>query len=176
MHSPSAYLSKSCALSLATAILVSFDSPCVSTIISQASDRWRQRKRDTEKFLLAFPLTNYVWNIDLHNAQIRRIWKGYRDGEHYLAIDSIDLPILVLQLGSHVESHISQIADHCVHLTHILLHLIFTSIVRYSKTTTSARCIDFPNQMFRRESLTVRCSRLAVRDHCDRPWLFVVGC
>lgn len=47
-----------------------------------------------------------------------------------LAIDPVDLPILILQLAAHVDRHVSQIADHRVHLAHVLLHLRFTSVVR----------------------------------------------
>lgn len=48
----------------------------------------------------------------------------------YLAIDSVDLSVLVLQLGAHIERHVSQITDHRVHLAHVLLHLIFPGVVR----------------------------------------------
>lgn len=47
----------------------------------------------------------------------------------HLAINPVDLPILILQFAAHVDRHVSQITDHCVHLTHILFHLSFTGIV-----------------------------------------------
>lgn len=74
MHPP-AYLSKSWALSLATAILVSLDSPCfvfwLKNNNSQASDRWRQRKRH-RKFRLVFFLLqlNEVSPVALHKSHI----------------------------------------------------------------------------------------------------------
>lgn len=47
-----------------------------------------------------------------------------------LAIDPVDLPILVLELAPHVKSHIPQIANHCVHLAHVVLHLRLARVVR----------------------------------------------
>lgn len=55
---------------------------------------------------------------------------GTRVVPPHLAIDPVDLPILILQLAAHVDRHVSQIADHRVHLAHVLLHLCFTSVVR----------------------------------------------
>lgn len=52
-----------------------------------------------------------------------------RDSLSHLAIDPVDLPSLILQLATHIDRHVSQIADHRVHLTHVLLHLRFTGIV-----------------------------------------------
>lgn len=47
-----------------------------------------------------------------------------------LAIDPVDLPILILELAAHVDRHVSQIADHRVHLAHVVLHLPFARVVR----------------------------------------------
>jgi len=48
----------------------------------------------------------------------------------HLAIDPVDLPILILELAAHVNRHVPQIANHRVHLAHILLHLILARVVR----------------------------------------------
>lgn len=57
----------------------------------------------------------------------------------HLAIDPVDLPILILQLATHIDRHVSQITDHRVHLAHILLHLRFTGIVRDLGDITALR-------------------------------------
>lgn len=56
-----------------------------------------------------------------------------------LAIDPVDLPILILQLATHIDRHVSQITDHRVHLAHILLHLRLTGIVRDLGDITALR-------------------------------------
>lgn len=48
----------------------------------------------------------------------------------YLLVDSIELLILGANFTAHIDSHISQIADHCAHLSHIFFHLIFSSVFR----------------------------------------------
>lgn len=48
----------------------------------------------------------------------------------HLAIDPVDLPVLVLELAAHVDRHVPQIADHRVHLAHIFLHLRLAGVVR----------------------------------------------
>lgn len=48
----------------------------------------------------------------------------------HLAIDPVDLPVLVLELAAHVERHIPQIADHRVHLAHVLLHFPLARVIR----------------------------------------------
>lgn len=55
-----------------------------------------------------------------------RVQKG-----RYLAVDAVDLTVLVLELGAHVECHIAQVADHSVHLAHVLFHLVLACIIRY---------------------------------------------
>lgn len=47
----------------------------------------------------------------------------------HLAIDPVDLPILILELAAHVDRHVPQIADHRVHLAHVLLHLALARVV-----------------------------------------------
>lgn len=47
----------------------------------------------------------------------------------HLEVDPVDLTVLVLQLRSHVQSHISEIAYHCIHLTHVLLHFSFPCVI-----------------------------------------------
>lgn len=47
----------------------------------------------------------------------------------HLLVYSVDLSILRLNLASHVDGHIAQIADHCRHLTHIILHLFLSIVV-----------------------------------------------
>lgn len=47
----------------------------------------------------------------------------------HLAIDPVDLPILVLELAAHVDRHVPQVADHRVHLAHVLLHLGLARVV-----------------------------------------------
>ena len=46
-----------------------------------------------------------------------------------LAVDAVDLPVLVLQLRAHVDGHVAQVADHGVHLAHVLFHLVFPGVV-----------------------------------------------
>lgn len=48
----------------------------------------------------------------------------------YLAVDPVDLPVLILQLAAHVDRHVPQVADHRVHLAHVLLHLRLARVVR----------------------------------------------
>lgn len=48
----------------------------------------------------------------------------------YLAIDPVDLPVLILELAAHVDRHVPQVADHRVHLAHVLLHLPLARVVR----------------------------------------------
>lgn len=47
-----------------------------------------------------------------------------------LAIDPVDLAILILELAAHVDGHVPEIADHRVDLAHVLLHLVFARVVR----------------------------------------------
>lgn len=56
--------------------------------------------------------------------------KHDEDAGVYLAVDSVNLPVLVLQFWAHVNCHVAQVAYHRVHLPHVLLHLIFSSIIR----------------------------------------------
>lgn len=48
-----------------------------------------------------------------------------------LAIDPVDLAILILELAAHVDGHVPEIADHRVDLAHVLLHLVLARVVRY---------------------------------------------
>lgn len=48
-----------------------------------------------------------------------------------LAVDAVHLAVLVLQLGAHVQRHVAQVADHGVHLAHVVLHLVFARVVCY---------------------------------------------
>lgn len=61
------------------------------------------------------------------------------DSFPHLAIDPVDLPILILQLATHIDRHVSQITDHRVHLAHILLHLRLTGVVRDLGDITALR-------------------------------------
>lgn len=47
----------------------------------------------------------------------------------HLAVDPVDLPVLILKLAAHVDRHVPQIADHRVHLAHVLLHLPLARVV-----------------------------------------------
>jgi len=47
----------------------------------------------------------------------------------HLAIDPVDLPVLVLELAAHIDRHVPQVADHRVHLAHVLLHLLLARVV-----------------------------------------------
>lgn len=72
-----------------------------------------------------------------HKMQKKKNWKHANRivaRQTNLAIDSIDLSVLVLQLRSHINGHVSQIANHCVHLSHVVLHFFFTRIICYPKT------------------------------------------
>lgn len=53
------------------------------------------------------------------------------DGLSYLPVDAVDLSVLVLELGAHINRHVAQVADHGVHLAHVVLHLILARVVRY---------------------------------------------
>lgn len=55
----------------------------------------------------------------------------------YLAVDAVDLAVLVLELRSHVESHVAQVSDHGIHLPHIVFHLVFARVVRYPGSETA---------------------------------------
>lgn len=57
----------------------------------------------------------------------------------HLAIDPVDLPILILELAAHVDRHVPQIADHRVHLAHVLLHLRLARVVRDSGDVAALR-------------------------------------
>lgn len=54
----------------------------------------------------------------------------YPDSLTHLAIDPVDLPVLILKFAAHIDRHVPQVADHCVHLAHVLLHLPFARVVR----------------------------------------------
>jgi hypothetical protein len=169
IHSPSAYLSKSCALSLATAILVSLDSPCILICLlyskSQASDRWRQRKRDIEN-VSCYPI---VWSKICRNAHKSFYkWTVPPFPITYLAVNPINLCILILKFWTHVESHISQVSNHCVNLTHIFFHLVFTSIVGYPRN--HERLLT-TNLLFKvsLNDRTFRCIQLEDQGRYDHP-------
>lgn len=49
-----------------------------------------------------------------------------------LIINAIDGLVLFVDLIAHVQSHGLQIPDDAAHLFQVLLHLIFTCIIRYS--------------------------------------------
>lgn len=49
----------------------------------------------------------------------------------YLAVDAVDLAVLVLQFGAHVERHVAKITDHSIHLSHVLFHFILASVICY---------------------------------------------
>lgn len=65
----------------------------------------------------------------LQSATHHKYDKYVEDAVVYLAVDSVNLSVLVLQFWAHVNCHVTQVADHRVHLPHVLLHLIFTSII-----------------------------------------------
>lgn len=48
----------------------------------------------------------------------------------HLAVNPVNLPILILELAAHVNRHVPQVADHRVHLAHVLLHLTLACVVR----------------------------------------------
>lgn len=54
-----------------------------------------------------------------------------------LAIDPVDLAILILELAAHVDGHVPQVADHRVDLSHVVLHLVFSRVVRYLAYVTA---------------------------------------
>lgn len=63
------------------------------------------------------------------NYTTTRTHEHDKDAVVYLAVDSVDLPVLVLQFWTHVNCHVAQVAYHRVHLSHVFFHLIFTSII-----------------------------------------------
>lgn len=56
-----------------------------------------------------------------------------------LAIDPVDLAILILELAAHVDGHVPEIADHRVDLAHVLLHLVLARVVRYLADVAALR-------------------------------------
>jgi len=46
-------------------------------------------------------------------------------------MDPVDLPVLSLYLVAHVDSHVAQVANHVGDFTHVLFHLVFSSVVCY---------------------------------------------
>lgn len=69
--------------------------------------------------------------------EVRAIYIGCT----YLPVDPVDLPILILQLRAHVQGHIPQIANHCVNLAHVLLHLVLAGIVRDPDGRKQSACV-----------------------------------
>lgn len=57
----------------------------------------------------------------------------------HLAIDPVDLAVLVLQLAAHVDRHVPEVADHRVHLAHVLLHLGLARVVRDLRDVATLR-------------------------------------
>ena len=55
----------------------------------------------------------------------------YKDDEHYLLVNPVDLSVLSLDLVAHVDGHVAQVADHVRHFAHVALHLVLASVVRY---------------------------------------------
>ncbi len=51
------------------------------------------------------------------------VWSG-------LHVDPVELAVLVLHLGAHVDGHVAQVAHHRAHLLHVLLHLLLAVVVR----------------------------------------------
>ncbi len=47
----------------------------------------------------------------------------------YLASDASNLRVLVVDFRVHVHGHVPQVGEHSRHLLHVLLHLVFASIV-----------------------------------------------
>ena len=58
---------------------------------------------------------------------------------NYLVIDTLDLSVLILQLRAHIDGHVTQIPDHGINLSHILLHLLLASVVSYTSDVSSLR-------------------------------------
>lgn len=67
-----------------------------------------------------------------------------REPPPHLAIDPVDLPVLILQLAAHIDRHVSQITDHRVHLSHVLLHLRLAGVVRDLADVTALRAESVP--------------------------------
>lgn len=63
--------------------------------------------------------------------------KTVHTSTQYLEVDAIDLPVLVLQLGAHINRHVAQITNHRVHLAHIILHLHLAIVVRDAPNVTT---------------------------------------
>lgn len=57
----------------------------------------------------------------------------------YLIHDPVDLAILGVNLVTHIESHVAQVADDAPHLLQVLVHLIFPSVIRYPAKRTWSR-------------------------------------
>lgn len=76
------------------------------------------------------------------SKDIERMYhKDKHIGVRYLAVDALNLAVLVLEFGSHVERHVTKVTDHSVHLTHVFFHLIFASIICYPANTIVLVCI-----------------------------------
>lgn len=103
---------------------------------------------------------NQKAKIFVHKTKIQNI-KRFKS---YLSIDSINLSILIFKFRSHIKCHVSQITNHCIDLTHIILHFILTCIISNSKTINynikSIKSVILHLQTF-------QCSRLVDQDHYD---------
>lgn len=74
------------------------------------------------------PTTDAVRHFDA-NDRCCAFTRDYSPSITHLAVDPVDLPILILELAAHVDRHIPQVADHRVHLAHVILHLPLARIV-----------------------------------------------
>lgn len=52
-----------------------------------------------------------------------------RNEKAHLAIDPVNLAILVLQFTAHVDCHVPQVTNHGVYLAHVILHLVFARVI-----------------------------------------------
>lgn len=71
-----------------------------------------------------------TWLLAAGERRVTASTSNARESFPHLAIDPVDLPVLILQLAAHVDRHVSQITDHRVHLAHVLLHLRLAGVVR----------------------------------------------
>lgn len=100
----------------------------------------------------------------------------------YLAVDTINLRVLVLQFWSHIKSHVAKVTNHCIDLAHVLFHLIFPCIICNSDKEKEK---EIYNKIQHWEiwlllscstELTFQCSLLVDPVHCGHPWHAEVDC
>lgn len=101
--------------------------------------------------------------------------------KHYLGVDSIELSVLVFNLRSHVDGHVTQIADHGADLGHIFFHFAFSGVFADPVNPKSIMSpLGFSGKKYSQLRLSLcftwLCNRRLVRLRCGHPSLWSAGC